>query len=59
MRGTLQLGGRGHQQNDAKINFFPNSKNSVLGLSNVISFVSKFLLEGGKKDKSLAENLAV
>ena len=37
----FQLRGRGHPQGDAKPNFFPNSKSSILGLSNEVSFVSE------------------
>ena len=38
----FQLRGRGYPQNDAIPNFFPNSKGSILGLSNEVSFVSEF-----------------
>ena len=37
----FQLRGRGHPQGDATPNFFPNSKSSILGLSNEVSFVSE------------------
>ena len=43
----FQLSGRGHPQDNATSSFFMNSKSSMLGLSNDISFVSYFLLEGG------------
>jgi len=38
----FQLRGRGHPQDDTTPNFFPNSKVSILGLSNEVSFVSEF-----------------
>ena len=44
----FQLDGRGHPQDDATPSFFPDSKNSILGLSNEVSFVSEFFREGGK-----------
>ena len=37
----FQLRGRGYPQNDATPNFFPDSKRTILGLSNEVSFVSK------------------
>ena len=37
----FQLRGRGHPQDDATSNFSPNSKSSILGLSNEIAFVSE------------------
>ena len=43
----FQLGGRGHLLEDATPSFFLNSKSPILGLSNDISFVIFFLLEGG------------
>ena len=38
----FQLRGHGHPQDDATTNFFPDSKSSILGLSNEVSFVSEF-----------------
>ena len=38
----------GQPQDDDMPNFFPDSKSSILGLSNEVSFVSEFFLEGGK-----------
>ena len=38
----FQLRGCGHPQDGAKPNFFPDSKSSILGLSNEVSFVSVF-----------------
>ena len=38
----FQLRERGHPQDDATSNFSPNSKSSILGLSNEVSFVSEF-----------------
>ena len=36
----FRLDGRGHPQDDATPSFFPDSKSSIQGLSNDISFVS-------------------
>ena len=36
----FQLRGRGHPQNDATPNIFPDSKSLLLGLSNEVSFGS-------------------
>ena len=44
----FQLRVHGHPQDDASLNFFPNSKGSILGLSNEVSFLSEFILDGGK-----------
>ena len=43
----FQLRGRGHPQDDAMPNFFPDSKSFLLGLSNEVSFVSGFHKKGG------------
>ena len=43
----FQSRGRGHPQGDAMPNFFPDSKSLLLGLSNVVSFVSPVFREGG------------
>ena len=43
----FQLRGRGHPQDNATPSFFPDSKSFILGVSNEVSFVSEFLLEGG------------
>ena len=37
----FQSDGRGHPQDDAMPSFFPDSKNSIVGLSNEVPFVSK------------------
>ena len=37
----IQLDGRGHPQDDATPSFFPDSKKSIVGLSNEVSFVSE------------------
>ena len=44
----FQLRGHGHPQDDATPNFFANSERSILGLSNEVSFVSKFIWDGGQ-----------
>ena len=38
----FQLRGQVHPQGDAKPNFLPDSKSFLLGLSNEVSFVSRF-----------------
>ena len=38
----FQLRGYGHPQDDATPNSFPDSKSSILGLSNEVFFVSEF-----------------
>ena len=43
----FQLRGRGHPQNDATPNIFPDSKSLLLGLSNEVSFVPKIYWKGG------------
>ena len=57
MRGSLrvlvkvlvfQLDGHGHPQDDAMPIFFPDSKNSIKGLSNEVPFVSEIFWKGGK-----------
>ena len=44
----FQLDGCGHPQDDATSSFFLDSKSSILGLSNEVSFVSKFFWDGDK-----------
>ena len=39
----FQLKGPGHPQDNATPSFFPDSKTSILGLSNEVPFVSEFL----------------
>ena len=39
----FQLRGRGHPQNDATPNIFPDSKSLLLGLSNEVSFAPEIL----------------
>ena len=43
----FQLRGWGHPQGDATPNFFPDSKSSLLGFLNEVSFVSVIFREGG------------
>ena len=43
----FQLRGRGHPQNDAPPNIFPDSKSLILGLSNEVSFISEIYWKGG------------
>ena len=42
----FQFLGRGHPQNDATPNIFPDYKSLILGLSNEVSFVSELLWDG-------------
>ena len=44
----FQLVDRGHHQADAMPSFFPDSKTSIIGLSNEESFVSEIFCKGGK-----------
>ena len=44
----FQSDGPSHPQDDATPSFFPDSKSSILGLLNEVSFVSEFFWEGGK-----------
>ena len=47
----FQLRGRGHPQNNATPNFFPDSKSSILGLSNEESIISECFCKHGRKQK--------
>ena len=49
----FQLRGCGHPQDRAMANFFPDSKSSILGLSNEVSFVSEFFWKDGQNSKSI------
>ena len=42
----FQLDGHGHPQDDDMPSFFPDSKNSIAGLSNEVSFVSEIFWKG-------------
>ena len=44
----FQLDGHGHPQDDATHSFIPDSNNSIVGLSNEVSFVSKIFWIGGE-----------
>ena len=44
----FQLDGPGHPQDDATPNFFPDSKNSIVGLSNEVSFLSESFVKLAK-----------
>ena len=60
VRVVLFRKGHGHPQEDANLNFFPSSKNSLSGLSNEASFVSGFSLEMWLKEvECLTENQGV
>ena len=55
----FQLRGRGHPQNDAMPNIFPDSKSLLLVLSNEVSFVSELYLEYGQNNKVFSRKFAV
>ena len=44
----FQFRGHGLLQDDAMPNFFADSKRPIQGLSNEVSFVSKFIWDGGQ-----------
>ena len=44
----FQLRGHGHPQDDTVPNFFPDSKSSIVGLSNEVSFIPEIFWKGGK-----------
>ena len=48
----FQLRGRGLPQDDARPDFFADSKRPILGLSNDISFVPDFFWEGGENNQT-------
>ena len=43
----FHLSGHGHPQDDVMPNFFKDSKSSISGLSNEVSFVSEMYYKGG------------
>ena len=49
----FQLRGYGHLQDDARPNFFPDSKSLISGFSNDVSFVSEFFRKDGKKGQNV------
>ena len=49
----FQLRGRGHPQDRAKLNFFPDSKSSILGLSNEVSFVTEYFWKDGENQENI------
>ena len=48
----FQLKGRGHPQDRAMLNFFPDSKSSILGLSNEVSFVTEYFRKDGENQET-------
>ncbi len=48
----FHLSGLGNHHDDATLNFISDSSSCMLGLSNEISFVSGFFLEGGKSSQN-------
>ena len=49
----FQSSGHGHPQDDARPNFFPDSKSLILGLSNDVSFVSESFWEVGENGQNV------
>ena len=49
----FQLRGRGHPQGGAMPNFFPDSKSSILGLSNEVSFVTEYFWKDGENQENI------
>ena len=49
----FHLSGRGNHHDDATPNFISDSSSCILGLSNEISFVSGFSLEGGQNSQNV------
>ena len=49
----FHLSGRGNHHDDATLNFISDSSSCMLGLSNEISFVSVFFLEGGQNSQNV------
>ena len=49
----FHLSGHGNHHDDATLNFISDSSGCMLGLSNEISFVSGFFLEGGQNSQNV------
>ena len=49
----FHLSGHGNHHDDATLNFISDSSSCMLGLSNEISFVSGFFLEGGQNNQNV------
>ena len=49
----FQLRGHGHPQDRAMPNFFPDSKSSILGLSNEVSFVTEYFWKDGENQENI------
>ena len=49
----FQLRGCGHPQDRAMPNFFPDSKSSILGLSNEVSFVTEYFWKDGENQENI------
>ena len=50
----FQLSGHGQAEDNARHNFYANSKSLLLELSNGVSIVSEFTLECGKKRQNVS-----
>ena len=50
----FQFFGLNHAEDDAKLNFLPNSKSLLSGFSIEVSFVSEFISEGEKKKQKVS-----
>ena len=53
----FHLSGRGIHHDDATLNFISDSSSCMLGLSNKISFVSGFFLEGGQSSQNVNQEI--
>jgi hypothetical protein len=49
----FQISGRGNPKNDATTNSILDSSSCILGLSNDVSFVSRFYLKGGQNSQNV------
>ena len=49
----FQLRGHGHPQDDALPNFFPDSKSSISGLLNQVSFATENFWKDGENQKDI------
>ena len=49
----FQSRGHGHPQDRVMPNFFPDSRSSILGLSNEVSFVSEYFWKDGENQENI------
>ena len=55
----FHFSGHGNQHDDVTLNFISDSSSCMLGLSNEISFVSGFFLEGGQNSQNINQEIGV